>query len=91
MERWLNAQIGWRGLLARLEHEAPRYAQLLPELPRLLHQALLPREPAHRQLFTELLAEQQRTSRLLQGLVYFVAGGAVGALLVLAVTGRRLF
>jgi ubiquinone biosynthesis protein len=91
LERWLNAQIGWRGLLARLEHEAPRYAQLLPELPRLLHQALLPREPAHRQLFTELLAEQQRTNRLLQGLVYFVAGGAVGTLLVLALTGRRFF
>ena len=40
LERWMNEQVGWRGLLERLKNEAPRYAQLLPELPRLLHQAL---------------------------------------------------
>ena len=91
LERWLNAQIGWRGLLARLEHEAPRYAQLLPELPRLLHQALLPREPAHRQLLAELLAEQRRTNRMLQALLFFVGGSIAGALLVLALVQMRQF
>jgi ubiquinone biosynthesis protein len=40
LERWMNEQIGWRGLMDRLKHEAPRYAQMLPELPRLVHQAL---------------------------------------------------
>ena len=40
LERWMNEQVGWHGLLERLKNEAPRYAQLLPELPRLLHQAL---------------------------------------------------
>ncbi|MDE1926023.1 MAG: ubiquinone biosynthesis regulatory protein kinase UbiB, partial [Burkholderiales bacterium] len=40
LERWMNEQIGWRGLVERLQQEAPRYAQLLPELPRLLHGAL---------------------------------------------------
>ena len=90
LERWMDAQVGWRGLVARLKHEAPRYAQLLPELPRLLHQALRPREE-HQQLVAELLAEQQRTNRLLQGLLYFVAGAVVGALVVLALMGRRLF
>ncbi len=90
LERWMDAQVGWRGLVARFKHEAPRYAQLLPELPRLLHQALRPREE-HQQLVAELLAEQQRTNRLLQGLLYFVAGGVVGALIVLALMGRRLF
>ena len=40
LERWMNEQVGWRGLVERLKNEAPRYAQLLPELPRLLHQAL---------------------------------------------------
>ena len=48
LERWMNEQVGWRGLLDRLKNEAPRYAQLLPELPRLLHQALQPR-PAPRE------------------------------------------
>ena len=40
LERWMNEQVGWQGLLDRLKNEAPRYSQLLPELPRLLHQAL---------------------------------------------------
>jgi ubiquinone biosynthesis protein len=95
LERWMDAQVGWRALLGRFEHEAPRYAQLLPELPRLLHQALRAARPEHeqehRQLFAQLLAEQQRTNRLLQGLLYFVAGGVAGTLLVLALMGRRLF
>jgi ubiquinone biosynthesis protein len=95
LERWLDAQIGWRALLTGLEHEAPRFAQLLPELPRLLHQALRAARPEQeqeqRQLFVELLAEQQRTNRLLQGLLYFVAGGVAGTLIVLALMGRRLF
>ena len=95
LERWMDAQVGWRALLGRFEHEAPRYAQLLPELPRLLHQALRAHRPEHeqehRQLFAELLAEQQRTNRLLQGLLYFVAGGVAGTLIVLALMGRRLF
>ena len=47
LERWMNEQIGWRGLLDRLKNEAPRYAQLLPELPRLLHQALQQQAGAH--------------------------------------------
>ena len=40
LERWMDEQVGWRGLLERLKNEAPRYAQLLPELPRLVHRAL---------------------------------------------------
>ena len=35
LERWMNEQVGWNGLVERLKNEAPRYAQLLPELPRL--------------------------------------------------------
>jgi len=91
LERWMEAQIGWRGLVGRLRNEAPRYAQMLPELPRLLHQVLRNRPAEHRQLFAELLAEQQRTNRLLQGLSYFLAGGVIGALLVLALMGYRRF
>ena len=91
LERWMNEQVGWRGLVERFKHEAPRYAQLLPELPRLLHTALRAREPDHHPLFVELLAEQQRTNRLLQGLLYFLAGGVAGTLLALALLwGRRL-
>ena len=40
LERWMKEQIGWRGFLKTLRAEAPHYATLLPQLPRLLHQCL---------------------------------------------------
>jgi len=40
LESWMNEQIGWRGFLKSLREEAPRYATLLPQLPRLLHRHL---------------------------------------------------
>ena len=60
--------------MERLKNEAPRYVQLLPELPRLLHQALQPKSAAEQRLVEALLIEQRRTNRLLQALVY---GGLV--------------
>jgi ubiquinone biosynthesis protein len=81
LERWMNEQVGWRGLVSRLKDEAPRYAQLLPELPRLVHQAL--RQQAGVQespALLALLAEQRRTNRLLQTLLWAGAGFLVGLL-----------
>ncbi|MCL2075529.1 MAG: ubiquinone biosynthesis regulatory protein kinase UbiB [Betaproteobacteria bacterium] len=40
LERWMSEQIGWRGALKSIREEAPRWARELPQLPRLLHQAL---------------------------------------------------
>jgi len=40
LERWMSEQVGWRGFIKALRTEAPRYANLLPQLPRLLHQRL---------------------------------------------------
>ncbi|WIM05015.1 MAG: ubiquinone biosynthesis regulatory protein kinase UbiB [Candidatus Nitricoxidivorans perseverans] len=40
LERWMREQVGWRGLLNHLKREAPQWAALLPELPRLLHRFL---------------------------------------------------
>jgi len=40
LERWMNEQMGWRALLKNLQTEAPKWAGLLPQLPRLAHQAL---------------------------------------------------
>jgi ubiquinone biosynthesis protein len=82
LERWMNDQIGWRGLLEHLKKEAPRYVQLLPELPRLVHQSLQARPASERLALEALLAEQRRTNRLLQGIAY----GALGFVLGLIVT-----
>ncbi|MCZ2440647.1 MAG: ubiquinone biosynthesis regulatory protein kinase UbiB [Burkholderiales bacterium] len=80
LERWMDEQIGWRGLLLRLEKQAPHYAHLLPELPRLLHQRL--QEPAARadeeRLLLGLLAQQRRSHRLLQALVFGALGFLAG-------------
>jgi ubiquinone biosynthesis protein len=79
LERWMNEQIGWAGLAERLKDEAPRYAKLLPELPRLLHATLQPRDdPA---LLQTLLAEQRRTNRLLRAVIW-VGVGFVGGLVL---------
>ena len=41
LERWMNEQIGTQGLVDRLQQEMPRWAQLLPSIPRLAHRALV--------------------------------------------------
>jgi ubiquinone biosynthesis protein len=81
LERWMNEQIGWRGLLDRLKNEAPRYVQLLPELPRLLHQALQPRSRSEQRSLEALLIEQRRTNRLLQSIAYGGLGFVLGLVL----------
>jgi ubiquinone biosynthesis protein len=79
LERWMGEQIGWAGLVERLKDEAPRYAKLLPELPRLLHGALQPRSDAP--LLQALLDEQRRTNRLLRALLWAGTGFIAGLLL----------
>jgi ubiquinone biosynthesis protein len=82
LERWMNEQVGWRGLVERLKAEAPRYAQLLPELPRLLHQRLQQPERVPAPELLALLAEQRRTNRLLQALAWGLVGFLAGAVSV---------
>ena len=81
LERWMNEQVGLGGLKEGFAKEAPRYAQLLPELPRLLHQALQaaarPAEPA---ALAALLAEQRRTNRVLRAVLLVGAGFVLGLL-----------
>jgi len=40
LEQWMVKQVGWRGFIKSLHSEAPNYAMLLPQLPRLMHQYL---------------------------------------------------
>ncbi len=89
LERWMGEQVGWRGMVERLRAEAPRYAHIFPQLPRLLHQTLERHahsgvamhngQPlAQAELLTMVLMEQRRTNRLL-GLMTFL-GLTTGAL-----------
>jgi ubiquinone biosynthesis protein len=83
LERWMAEQIGWQGMWERLKAEAPRYTHVLPQLPRLVHRALaVAGEPdnTNNELLRELIAEQQRTNRLISFVVYFAGAFALGAL-----------
>ncbi len=78
LEKWMVEQIGPQKLLEELKAEAPRYAKLLPHLPRLLHDYMQQRPSDYRRDLKDLLAEQKRTNKLIQGIVYGGIGFALG-------------
>jgi ubiquinone biosynthesis protein len=87
LERWMAEQVGWRAFVDHLRDEAPRYAAIFPQLPRLAHQML--EKQAHRDVDQDavmamLLVEQRRTNRLLM----FVA--CVTGVLAVLVVGMHL-
>jgi ubiquinone biosynthesis protein len=91
LETWMLQQIGPQKLLNELRDQAPRYAKMLPDLPRLLHDYLAQRPTDHRRELRELLTEQRRTNRLLQGIVYGGLGFALGLLVMQIIVRVRLF
>ncbi len=87
LENWMKEQVGWRGFLENLKTEAPRYSKLLPQLPRLVHQALTKTSEAESdtdELLKRLLEEQRRTNMMLSIAMYFGGGLIGGGLLTLA-------
>jgi ubiquinone biosynthesis protein len=86
LERWMKEQVGWHGFIERLKIEAPHYAHILPQLPRLVQQALEAKAEGHQvdnsALLQRLLAEQRRTNLLLGIAVYFGGGLILGILVV---------
>ena len=76
LETWMLDQVGPKKLWKQLVAEAPRYAKLLPELPRLVHDFLKHRQNNDHAQLQLLIQEQRRTNRLLQGIAW-VGGGFV--------------
>ena len=91
LEKWMLDQIGPKKLLDQLKDQAPRYAKLLPELPRLLHDYLRHNPADYRRELELLLQEQKRTNKLLQGLSYGGIGFALGLLAMQVLLRVRLF
>jgi ubiquinone biosynthesis protein len=91
LEKWMSDQIGPRKLLEQLRAEAPRYAKLLPQLPRLMHDYLENRPADHRRELLELLAAQKRTNRLLQAIIYGGIGFVLGLIAMQVLVRVRLF
>ena len=91
LERWMLEQVGPEKLFAQLKAEAPSYAKLLPGLPRLLAQYLKHRPDSNRLELQELIAEQKRTNKLLQGIIYGALGFVLGLLAMQVLWKVRLF
>lgn len=91
LERWMLEQVGPEKLLAQLKAEAPTYAKLLPGLPRLLSQYLKAVPGLNRRELNELLAEQKRTNKLLQSLIYGGLGFVLGLIAMQFVLRIRVF
>jgi ubiquinone biosynthesis protein len=84
LERWMRDQIGPRRLWTSLKEQAPYYAKMLPDMPRLLH-GYLSREPSQdlSSALAELAREQRRTRRLLQQLIVGLVCFGLGLLAAL--------
>ncbi len=91
LEKWMLEQMGPQRFWRELQAEAPRYAKLIPELPRLVYSFLQQKNGKDQQLVQELLREQRRTNRLLQGLVYGGLGFVLGMLAIQILTRIRIF
>ncbi len=86
LERWMEQQVGLRGLEAKLRQEALQWSYLLPQLPRLMHGALTRHSEADRLIeeVRELRREQRVTNRwyaVATALLVIVVGLAAWAIL----------
>ncbi len=74
LERWMAERVGLKALVHNLKREAPQWAALLPQLPRLLHKAL-DQEPLRvlREEVARLQAEQQRQTAWLKAAAALLA------------------
>lgn len=74
LENWMTEQIGLRGFITRLQKEAPIWATIFPQYPRLIHHSLTDnRAELLEQKMSELLKEEKRQSRLLKLLAILLA------------------
>lgn len=65
LERWMSEQVGWRGFVKSLRAEAPNYAILLPQLPRLLHHYLVDGNKNKTEELLQVILKQNRRNNVL--------------------------
>jgi ubiquinone biosynthesis protein len=89
LEQWMIDQVGPKRFFQQLREQAPQYAKIMPQLPRLMHDFLKHSTTGSKDQnqLNALLAEQQRTNKLLQAIVYAVIG-FVSTLILLQVFER---
>ena len=91
LEKWMLDQMGPQRLWRELQAEAPRYAKLIPELPRLIHQKLTRKSGDSDALLRELLQQQKLTNRLLQGIASAGIGFVIALVLLQLIVRLRWY
>lgn len=91
LEKWMVDQLGPKKLIDQLRNEAPMYAKLLPELPRLLFDFLRSNKSDQGRAMDALLVEQKRTNRLLQAFLYGAIGFVLGLVVMQVIVRVRVF
>jgi len=71
LTRWMNEQMGWRGMVKQLKQEAPQWATLLPQLPRKLDEALQVNEA--RDMMVSAYHHLLMTEKRRNGLLWLIA------------------
>ena len=91
LERWMQQQVGFTGLLDRIREEAPQWSRMLPQVPRLIHTMLEQkasptggRQTATDRLIRELIDEQRRTRRLVSVMTVVTVAAVLAIALLLA-------
>jgi ubiquinone biosynthesis protein len=69
LERWMNEQIGWRGWLRTFREEAPYWGTVIPQLPRLAHQALRADRLEKLEAGLNLMLQQQQSRNRWLGVI----------------------
>ncbi|MGA7749634.1 MAG: ubiquinone biosynthesis regulatory protein kinase UbiB [Gallionella sp.] len=77
LERWMSEQVGWRGFVKSLRAEAPNYAILLPQLPRLLHRYLTNDSVDRNDELQRIILKQQKRYNTLLALITLALVGFV--------------
>ena len=74
LERWVSEQLGVRALWRGIVQEAPNWARMLPQFPRLMHRALAEEKPDQlAPLLAELIVAQRRQNAWLLALIGLLA------------------
>ena len=80
LERWMDERMGWRALVHGVKAEAPAWTSTLPQLPRLVHNALADagkQRTLHQQRLDKLAAGQRLQGRML-ALIGVMAAALLG-------------
>ena len=84
LEKWMLEQVGPQRLWHQLKTEAPRFAKMLPQLPRLVYAYLQRDSDAERKQLLAMLQAQRKSNQTLHTILLLILG-FLGGIIIMAV------